>query len=202
MARIIFDLCSGKRSWSQPYIDAGYEVLNADIIHRDHQTKEAHGDIAFLESGNIGGSVWGVLCAPPCTFFACSGNRWRASRTISDMRESIRVVDACLRIVAMLQPKWWALENPVGTLWRYIGKPKMYFNPCDYGDPYTKKTCLWGQFKIPKKNPVEPVEAPKGSHAQDIYVQQLGTQLTIKNRACIRSMTPPGFAKAFFEANQ
>ena len=193
MTRIILDLCGGTGAWSQPYIDAGYEVLNADILHPDHQTKTPLGDIAFIESGIMGSNIWGILCTPPCTMFACSGNRWRASRTMADMKEAIRVVDACFRIISMLQPKWWAMENPVGTLHRYIGKPKMYFNPCDYGDPYTKKTCLWGDFKIQKKNPVEPTE---GSKLWKLYGGKS------ERTKMLRRMTPPGFAKAFFEANK
>jgi len=100
------------------------------------------------------------------------------------------VVDACLRIVVVAKPKFWALENPVGRLTRYLGPPKMYFHPYEFGDPWTKKTCLWGEFNEPKKNPVEPVEGSK------IHLMPPS-----ENRSELRSITPPGFAKAFFEAN-
>ena len=91
----------------------------------------------------------------------------------------------------MTRPAFWALENPVGRLAHYLGKPKMYFNPCDYGDPYTKKTCLWGKFNIPIKDRVEPVKGSK------MHLIAPG-----KDRVMLRSITPPGFAKAFFEANR
>ena len=91
------------------------------------------------------------------------------------------------------QPKFWAIENPVGTLHRWLGKPVMYFQPYEYGDPYTKKTCLWGNFKIPKKNPVEPTEGSK------MWKKYGGKSDRTKT---LRSITPPGFAKAFFEANR
>lgn len=66
----------------------------------------------------------------------------------------------------------------------------MYFNPCDYGDPYTKKTCLWGMFNIPERNPVEPIEGSK------MYLI-----CPHEKRQEQRSVTPSGFAQAFFEAN-
>jgi len=65
------------------------------------------------------------------------------------------------------------------------------FNPCDYGDPYTKKTYLWGNFNMPPK--VKRVEPTKGSK-----MHLLPPSL---DRAMLRSITPPGFARAFFEAN-
>ncbi len=67
----------------------------------------------------------------------------------------------------------------------------MYFQPCDYGDPYTKKTCLWGNFNNPIKNPVAPTEGSK-----------MHKYPPSKDRQMLRSITPPGFAKAFFEANK
>jgi hypothetical protein len=37
----------------------------------------------------------------------------------------------------------------------------MTFNPNDYGDPYTKRTCLWGEFNTPVRTPVEATEGSK-----------------------------------------
>lgn len=90
----------------------------------------------------------------------------------------------------MAQPTFWCLENPVGRLVRFLGKPRMYFNPCDFGDPYTKKTCLWGNFNIPTMNQVEPTEGSR--------MHRMGPS---EDRQARRSITPPGFATAFYEAN-
>jgi len=71
-----------------------------------------------------------------------------------------------------------------------------YFQPCDFGDPYTKKTGLWGQFNNGlARNPVEPIK----ECAQGSWVQKLGGNSDkTKN---LRSETPEGFARAFFNAN-
>lgn len=181
--KIILDLCGGTGSWSKPYKDAGYDVRLIDV-------KTGHDIRLFQKPAEI---VTGILAAPPCTVFAGSGAKWRGLRATSEVLEGLSIVDACLRIIFACQPQFWALENPVGWLKDYIGSPVMYFDPCDYGDPYTKKTCLWGTFNEPTKSFVDPVQ---GSKMHLNYGGRSGRTKTI------RSVTPPGFAKAFFEANQ
>lgn len=177
--RIILDLCGGTGAWSRPYVDAGYDVRLITLPNQD---------VRLLELSPK--SIHGILCAPPCTVFANSGARWK--RTDDEMREGLSVMDACLRIVIAEHPKFWALENPVGKMKRYLGSPTMYFDPCDYGDPYTKKTLLWGNFHRLIPNPVEPTEGSK------MHLNYGGKSERTKQA---RSVTPPGFAKAFFEAN-
>ncbi len=172
--RTVLDLCSGSGSWSKPYLDAGYHVVQVDLPT----------DVRLL---HYPGPVHGILAAPPCTCFASSG-AW-VRRTDADMRQALSVVDACLRLVVACRPVWWALENPVGSLKRWLGPWRMTFQPCDYGDPWTKRTCLWGQFTPPAKTPVAPVEG-------SIITRKMGS----RDRAR-RAVTPPGFAQAFFHAN-
>jgi hypothetical protein len=148
------------------------------------------GDVRLFEWP---GQVRGVLAAPPCTVFANSGARW--PRSDDDYRAALSVVDACLRIVLVTRPAWWCLENPVGSLRRWLGPYKMTFQPCDYGDPWTKRTCLWGEFTPPEKTPVEPVRVCE----QGSWVQKLGGKSARTKR--LRSVTPAGFARAFYEAN-
>lgn len=188
MEKIILDLCGGSGSWSKPYRENGYKVILIDKIISDIHDS-IFGDVALFKKKPM--KVYGILAAPPCTKFALSGNRWK--RSDEDYKEALRVVDACLRIIHVYNPKFWALENPLGTLVHWLGKPRIYFQPCDYGDPYTKKTCLWGNFIMPKKNPVEPTE---GSKMWALYGGKS------KRTKRMRSITPSGFAHAFFEANQ
>jgi hypothetical protein len=110
-------------------------------------------------------------------------------------------MDACLRFVALYRPKWWALENPVGRMRKWLGPPRLIFNPCDYAgwgdetDRYTKKTLLWGEFNPPEKRWQEPVKVC----SQGSWIQKLGG--ASERTKGLRSMTPLGFAKAFREAN-
>jgi hypothetical protein len=174
---VILDLCGGTGSWARPYEEAGYRVVRVTL---------PDGDVRLTHW--LPERVHGVLAAPPCTVFANSGARW--PRTREQMIEALSVVDACLRAVVIYEPAWWALENPVGKLKRWLGPPALYFDPCDYGDPYRKKTALWGRFAKPALNPVVPVEK------SPIHWMPPGPE-----RAAKRSVTPAGFAQAFFEAN-
>lgn len=189
---IILDLCSGTGSWSKPYVEAGYDVHYVDLLQNGK-------DIRLLEIPQR--RVHGILAAPPCDHLCGSGARWWEGKGEPALLQSLSIVDACLRIVTMTQPVWWALENPVGRLIHYLGPPRMYFNPHDYGDPWTKKTCLWGKFIEPLKDPVQPrLFTKEGKKIQGSWLLQLGGK-SAKTKM-YRSVTPPGFARAFFRANR
>lgn len=190
--KIILDLCGGTGSWSKPYKDAGYDVRVITFPEFDVRN--------FSPPSNI----YGILAAPPCTDFTVSGAQYWTTKDLDGRTiDSMSIVMACLMIIAKCQPKFWAFENPVGRLPRWIGKYRMTFNPCDYGDPYTKKTCLWGNFNEPIKNPVEPIfiiDKGKGNKRYSpIHWSTGGKSERTKER---RSITPQGFANAFFKANQ
>jgi hypothetical protein len=176
----VLSLCDFTGEWSRPYREAGYDVVQVDLKHGQ--------DVRLFEA--LPFPVRGVLAAPPCTEFAGSGARWWEAKGEGPLLDALAIVDACLRIVAVHRPRWWVLENPVGRLGRWLGKPRFSFDPCNYGDGYTKRTCLWGDFTIPAFRPVEPVEGSK--------MHRLPPS---PDRAALRSVTPAGFARAFYEVN-
>jgi len=175
----ILSLCDATGEWSKPYLDAGYDVIQADIQRGE--------DIRLMRLDDLP-PVRGILAAPPCTEFASSGARWWEGKGDDALLDGLSVVDACLRIVYVTAPLWWALENPVGRLSRFLGPSECSFDPCDFGDPYVKRTHLWGRFNHPRKRPVEPTEGSKMHRMSSTWSAQ-------------RSVTPAGFARAFFEAN-
>lgn len=168
-SRLILDLCGGSGSWGAPYLAAGYRVECVDILHgRDVHTLAARSD------------VWGILAAPPCTEFSIAKNG-RAR----DIRAGLETVSACIRLAFACQPQWWALENPTGLLSIYLGAARDVWEPYEFGDPWTKRTAIWGDFAIPERGP---------------FVAPLGSAMD-RGNAAARAITPPGFARAFFEAN-
>jgi hypothetical protein len=190
--RLILSLCDLTGNWPSFYKQAGYEVRLVDLSHGQ--------DVRLLTFPE--GPVHGILAAPPCTVFSRAG-AW-VKREPQELLDALAVVDACLRFVAVCRPTWWALENPVGTLRRWLGPPAMYFDPCDYGDPYTKRTCLWGNFTVPGSlftttRAVPPSEGSK-MHRLPGASRHDRPEAAARKRAA-RSATPIGFAKAFFEAN-
>jgi hypothetical protein len=160
--------------------------------------KKHGGDVRLLE--HLPHPVNAIICQPPCTHFAGSGARWWAGKGEAALLDGLSIVDACLRAVAIYRPRWWVLENPVGRLSAYLGKPAATYNPCDYGgwidgggDAYTKRTCLWGYgWTMPGKRPVEPTEGSK------MHLLYGGKSERTKEA---RSVTPAGFAAAWHAAN-
>lgn len=194
-------------AWPKHYIDSGYPVIVWD--------KKVEGDILtdrfWDEVMCYSEYIYGILAAPPCTFFAVSGARWWKTIPDKDLDEMIALAEWIL-IFKNFCPnlKFWVLENPVGRIDKLIPelKPfrKLLFNPCDYGDAYTKKTVLWGEFNhnLPK-NPVQPefVEYKKKNGKITRFAPHFARSggKSEKTKA-LRSATPAGFAKAFFLANQ
>lgn len=217
--KIILDLCGGTGSWSKPYKDAGkYDVkvitlpkYNIFDILLDEVTSE------ILIKDNEGNyerinacEVYGILAAPTCTMFSFSRT---TAKTPRDLKEGMRLVQKCLDIIWFVRwqqdssLKFWAIENPMGYMRQFLGKPVLTFNPCEYGDTYTKKTDLWGYYNIPQKSKREMTEEEKERCAvnkrvlpelPDGYVLPEGWNRT----AARRSMTSKKFAEAFYKANK
>ena len=200
--RVILDLCGGSGAWSAPYAKAGYrriivdptQILRSDVrLYPSLTSTTPRFPSEYIDIREQVGSIHGILAAPVCTVFAGSGARWK--RSDKDMTEALALVDACIRLAYALKPVWWAMENPVGKLVKWIGDPVMSFNPSDYGDTYTKRTLLWGDFNVvgleAAKNPVIATEGSK--------ILKWGGKSERTKSA--RSITPAGFAQAFFEAN-
>lgn len=135
------------------------------------------------------------------------------AKTPRDLRGAMELVDACLKIIWECQYsdtrlKFWALENPKARLRWFLGKPAMTFNPYDFGEPYRKPTDIWGNFNTDLKKNIVPLNENQRKQSQlntrelpqipKDYVKDPNMSL----RAIARSITPQGFAQAFFRANR
>lgn len=192
--KTILSLCDYSGNWSAPYREAGYKIIQVDI-------KLNNQDIRLLK---FPGKVYGILAAPPCTHFAIVGARHWKNKTDRDLMEGLSIVDACIRLAAITQPKFWVLENPVGRLRDWLGAPQFKFNPCDYGDPWTKKTYLWGNFVAPLPLFVGGDHSVEPNKYLGKTGRNYGRTLVAsgQDRSAVRAETPKGFARAFFMANQ
>ena len=193
----------GTGSWAKPYKDAGYDVRLITLPEYDVLTYVPPRD------------VYGILAAPPCTEFSLLN--CIAEQRERNLDEGMKVVNACLEIIKKCNPKFYAIENPIGYLKNYLGKPEFTFQPWEFGDAWTKRTCIWGKFNLPKKIYANWEDVPKLNlytrpnrkkpnyaylHKSAIAnIPQL-SGYSPKTDAEFRAITPPGFAKAFFEANQ
>lgn len=217
--KIILDLCGGTGAWSKPYKDSSkynvqvitlpqYDVIKVefDSHSMEFRRMDAHykDTLCILYK-----DVYGILAAPPCTEFSIAkGSRPR------NLKSAMEVVDACLKIIFHCRfagnLRFWAMENPVGLLRQFMGKPAFTFKQWQFGDMQIKPTDLWGYFKEPKPTIKEKpaaltVRFPNGrSNGRGWAKPECPEEYKSLNlsRAAIRAVTPAGFAKAFFRANQ
>lgn len=227
--KLIVSIYDYTEVWAKPYADAGYPVMYWDLKHEG----DIHRNWGTLTGGienaiEAGYFPYMLLAAPPCDDFAVSGARWFAEKDKSTERcgymemadNSVDLHVMLVETVFLLMEyteqitgysfKKFAIENPVGRIERLVPKlktlKKLIFNPCDYGDPYTKKTCIWGNFNTElEKNPVEPtfITYKKKDGTLTKFAPQFAkTGGKSEKTKAIRSATPIGFAKAFFQANQ
>jgi hypothetical protein len=194
MSKLILDLCGGTGSWSKPYKDAGYDVINVTLPYFD------------VRKFSCFDPVYGIFAAPPCTMFSLARTRAIKPR---DFNEGMEIVEACLRIIwdCRKQNKlaFWALENPMGYLRQFLGKPPFHYDPWEFGDPWTKGTDIWGYFNFPKKKYTDMEQVMNEEQIarckQNNRKLPSISEITGSKQAAKRAMTPQGFAQAFFKAN-
>jgi len=200
--KIILDLCGGTGAWSRPYKEAGYDVRVITLPEYDVLTYELPKE-----------SIYGILSAPPCTMFSIARTVAKKTR---DFDEGMETVRACLNIIwearARQKIAFWALENPLGFLRQFLGKPPFTFQPWEFGEHYSKKTDIWGYFNGPKKKykdakeimTPEEISLCKTNSRKLPFrpFEQWGKHLSHEKQSALRAITPKGFAEAFFKANK
>lgn len=202
--KIILDLCGGTGSWSAPYKKNGYDVRLITLPEYDVLT--------YIPPEN----VYGILAAPTCTHFSLCRTNAKKPR---DLEKSMELVKRCLEIIWQQQYnlvseyskkttlKFWAMENPRGFLQYFLGNPSLEFSPFEYGDNYKKRTHIWGNFNIPTKTPIQ-CNVNKFDKTLLADLPELPENFIFDKRCGLdkrqvrRSITPPGFAKAFYLCNQ
>src|SRR5579872_7049205 len=149
--KVILDLCGGTGSWSKPFVDAEFQVLNitlpdydvfaVDFYDEDIEFRSRTGKPSMYADYK---NIYGILAAPPCTMFSDARTN---AKTPRDLRGGMEIVDACLKIIyecqyhtksdqSKVSPlKFWALENPwYGRLKWFLGNPNYIFDPWEFGD--------------------------------------------------------------------
>jgi hypothetical protein len=203
--RTVLSLFDYSGNWSLPYEEAGANVVRIDLKH-GVDVMDINATWLMENVMDAYGTVDAILAAPPCTDFAVSGAQyWPAKDKSGQTAKSLELVRQVLRCVEFCKPDWWAMENPVGRLNTLL--PELatlgpwYFDPCDFGDAYTKRTGLWGNYVPPLPlfvggdRSVKPVRVC----SQGSWLQKLGGKS--EKTKTLRSATPMGFAYSFFLAN-
>lgn len=204
--KLILHLCAdlGSDSWFYQQ-DSNYEVIKV-------------GEDIGVENFSVPTrSVYGIIANPVCTEFSTA----KGFHKDNDIDKGMFLVNHCLRIISLSQPKFWILENPFnGKLKDILGPPKHSYQPWQYGSPWTKKTALWGNFNMPDPLYTKWSDVPKNN---SLYVRPGRPKPSlaflhksaihnipefepfkdsVKTDADFRSLCSQGFAKAFYEFNK
>lgn len=86
-------------------------------------------------------SHWDLLIAhPPCTYLSQAGARWWKC---DGRMEKAKLAAQFVFMFRDAPVEKIAIENPQGLLSKFWRQPDQIIQPHFFGDPYTKKTCLW-----------------------------------------------------------
>lgn len=205
MRKVILHLCADLGSDSRFYqLDDNYDVILV-------------GEKIGIENYTPPDNVYGIIANPPCTEFSTA----KGFHKDNNIEGGMFLVNHCMRVINLAKPTFWVLENPFnGKLKDVLGAPRAWYQPWQYGSPWTKKTALWGVFNMPKPIYSRWEDVPKNDR---LYVRPTRGKPSlaflhksaiehipefefakefVKTDADFRSLCCQGFAKEFYEFNK
>ena len=201
--KTILHLCADIGSDSYIYRTNGYKVI---LIGKD----------IGVENFSTSESIHGIIANPVCTEFSVA--KRAHNNGVGDHEAGLFLVKHCQRIIEECKPVWWYIENPAtGSLKDFLGKPDFVYEPYEFGDPWTKKTALWGSFVKPRKThtwdsctkleglytrPNRPKPSLAFMHKSHKKFIPSFAPFEVKDDMSFRSLCSQGFTRAFFEVNK
>lgn len=149
--RRLLSLFDYSGQWSAPFYADGWDVIQIDLKHgndiSDFTCEHLVEELGIFD----GGTVDGVIMAPPCEDFTKSGALWWDSKD-KDGRTaaSLFLVEQALATVEFVRPDFWALENPPGRLPKlvpFLNRCKRFdWDPCDFAGYIESGPTEWDQI--------------------------------------------------------
>lgn len=186
--------CEESQAVTKEFRALGHEAYSCDILPESGGHPEWH---IQKDVTDVLKEDWDMIIAfPPCTHLASSGAAWFEAKRADGRQQAaidffmIFVNHPCEKI---------AIENPVGVMSSNYRKPDQIIQPWQFGDAYSKRTCLWlkGLPKLESTEIVDPGEMityESGRTMPKWYAD--AWKLSSEERSKARSKTFPGIAKA------
>lgn len=192
--------CEESQAVCKAFLELGFNAWSCDLKPCSGGRPDRHIQGDCLEV--MQNSHWDLVIAhPPCTFLAVCGNRWFTNnpKRCADRKEA---QDFFMKLVDYPNVEHIAIENPIGVMSSYYRKPDQIVQPFYFGDPYSKKTCLWLRG-LPLLKPTNIVDKGEIIHYASgrnmpAWYAKLWS-LPKEERQTIRSKTFPGLAQAMAE---
>jgi len=136
----------------------GHDAWSCDLLPSDDNSEfHFQGDcLNFIDRD------WDLMIAhPPCTYLSNAGIRWfneekYGDKAIDRKRLRLEAHEFFMRLIDAPIEKI-AIENPVGYMNSHYRKPDQTIHPYQFGDPESKRTCLWLK-NLPKLKHTDVVE--------------------------------------------
>ena len=169
------------------FASRGHDAWSCDYLPTEREGNHIQGDVRdILEEG------WDLMIAhPPCTYLANSGVRWLHERP--ERWEELEEAAEFFRTLLNAPIKRICVENPIPHKYaiELIGrKYDQIIQPYQFGEPYSKATCLW----LKNLPPLRPTKILTKGIEQKVW-REPPSPKRWKNR----SRTYPGIAKAMAE---
>lgn len=211
--------CEESQAICKQFRKKGHEAYSCDLYECSGGHPEWHiqQDVLPLLNGNCQFKTmdgkrhtltkkWDLIIAhPPCTDLAVSGAR-HFERKIKEGTQQ-KAIDFFMKFTQADCDKI-AIENPIGIMSTKYRKPDQIIQPWQFGDKFSKSTCLWLKG-LPKLKPTKIVESgewkewidKKGRKKRQPmwFFEALKTAKTTEERSKLRSKTFPGIAQAIAE---
>lgn len=123
------------------FLARGHDAWSCDLLPSERPGPHIQGDILpELEK------PWDLLIAhPPCTHLSVSGARWFKDK----QKEQIAAINFFMAFTACPNIPRICIENPISIMSTKYRKPDQILQPWQYGNPFTKATCLWLKGLVP-----------------------------------------------------
>lgn len=200
--------CEESQAVCIAFRSAGHEAYSCDLKPCSGGHPEWHIQTDVFEAIKL--DSWDIgIFFPDCTYLTCSAEwaykdgpyhqKVKPGTLVGDDRKVARVKAANFFMALYnCKIKRVAIENPVGVMSSIFRKPDQVFNPYNFGDDASKKTCLWLKGLPPLLHtgyfPPRMVDGrPRWSNQTGSGQNNLSPSA---NRAELRSKTYPGIAEA------
>ena len=178
--------CEKSQIVARAFIEAGHDAVSCDILPPEHP----EWNIPHIQDdalNHLSGFDLGIG-HPECSYPALSGVRWLHERPerFFDLFEAAAFFN---KLKAANIPKI-CLENPLHHKYAraLVGKYDQIIQPWQFGEPYTKATCLWLKG-LPLL--LATLILPREQRRPAVWLEPPG-----ENRKANRSRTYPGIAAA------
>lgn len=193
--------CEESQAVTKQFRQLGHEAFSCDLLPCSGGHPEWHlqQDVTKLLE-----QKWDLIIAfPPCTYLTVAGNKYfditRYGQKAVQRHKNRELAIEFFMMFANADCDHIAIENPVGVISTRWRKPDQIIDPCMFGDPYEKKTCLWlkGLPTLKSTDIVQPEPRKVFASGRTMpawYAQSWN--VSPKERSIIRSRTFPGIAQA------